>query len=765
MLKNLKLGTRLVLAFLFVGIVPFAVIGLVSMSKATIALQNQAFNQLEAVREIKKNQVSTYFKTIENQIATFSSNRMTIDAIFKFKDDLEAFAFENNIDETNLPEFKNQVRNFYETEFSPLYTKKNPGRKFDVDSLLNSLTSEGIALQYYYIKANPHPMESKKLLNEANDLSSYTRAHREYHPSFRNYMETFGFQDILLVDALNGTVLYSVSKKADFAAGLKDGPLKDTRLGRLFQTVISTSNHKKIVLEDYTGYGPSCEEPVSFIGSPVFDGDNLIGVAVFQLSLAPLNQIMTKRDGMGQTGETYLVGQDLLMRSDAFLSPQTFSAGAAFKSPKTAKIQTQTVSKALNGETGKQITQNYTHTKVLSAYTPLPILDLKWALIAEISKQEAFKSITALKYANTIVGGIGIGMILLIAFFISHSITKPIHQVVRGLEALAQGEGDLTMRLIASGKDEVATLAVKFNDFMGKLQSMIKDISNGIHTLSTASKSLENISDEMTLGSERTFEKSNTVASAAKEMSANMNSVSAAMEQSSTNTATVATAAREMTTTIAEIAENTGNAHEVTKEAVKQIRSATQKVLALGQAARKIDKITETITDISEQTNLLALNATIEAARAGEAGKGFAVVANEIKTLARQTAQATLDIRQQINDVQGSTSSTASSIEEIFRVINGINDIVTIISASVEEQSVSTCEIVDNITQTADGISDITENIAQSSATAESISEDIADVNLSADKITGSSSQVKSSAEQLSRLAESLNTLVGKFKI
>lgn len=765
MVSNLKLGTRLLMAFLFVGIVPFAVIATVSIMKASTALETQAFNQLEAVREIKKDQVLTYFKTIDNQIDTFAGNRMTADAIFKFKDNLEEFNFENNIDGDNLPGMKDELQTFYETEFSPVFTQKSKGEPFNYTDLIDGLSDESIALQYYYIKMNNNPIGSKHFLDEANDLSSYTRAHREYHPSFRNYMEKFGFQDILLVDAENGNILYSVSKKADFATSLKNGAYKNSHLSHIFETIITESKPGHTVLVDYAAYTPSYGEPVSFIGAPVYDGDRLIGAAVFQLSLPPLNQIMNKRDGMGKSGETYLVGQDLLMRSDSFLNPETFSAKASFKYPDKGKILTQVVPEALNGRSGKQATLNYSNNLVLSAYTPITFKNLQWALIAEISEAEAFHAVKALKYANTIIAVIGGIMIVLIALFISRSITKPIHKVVSGLKNLAKGEGDLTMRLTATGKDEIADLATKFNNFIEKLQSMIKDISTIVETLSTSSTSLEEISIEMTRGSKQTFDRSNTVSSAAEEMSLNMNSVSAAMAQSSTNTETVANAAKEMTTTINEIAKNTGNAHDVTEDAVKQIHSASQKVLALGQAAQKIDKITETITDISKQTNLLALNATIEAARAGESGKGFAVVANEIKTLARQTANATLDIQQQINDVQDSTSSTASSIEEISHVINRINDIVTVISASIDEQSASTSEIVENITQTASGILDIGENIAQSSTTAVNISEDIADVNISASEITNRSSQVKSSAEKLSSLALSLNTLVGKFKV
>ncbi len=765
MLKNLKLGTRLLLAFLLVGIIPFSVIGIVSLTKATTALKNQAFNQLEAVREIKKNQVQQYFKTIENQIATFSENRMTIDALFRLKDNLEELLFENNLDEDSLPKLKEALKAYYNSDIKPGYEKLNKGKVLPVDDIINKLSDEGVALQYYYIKDNEQPVGKKQMLDMANDLSEYTRTHRDYQASFRKYQEYFGFQDIFLVEAEKGNIVYSVKKKSDFGTSLINGPWAETALGKVFKKAKASGQRGAIILEDYARYTPSNEAPASFIASPVFDGEEMVGVAIFQMPLDRLNAIMNKRDGMGKTGETYIVGPDKLMRSDSFIDPANRSVVASFANPEKGKVTTPVVDKALKGQIGKQTLTSYGGNKVLCAFAPLKIMNLQWALMAEIADKEAFGSITALFVVITVVAIMGVVSIVAVALLVSRSITRPVKQVVDGLNELAQGEGDLTMRLKAKREDEIGMLALKFNEFMEHLQEMIKDVTTGIETLSSSSRELKDISLEMTSASEQTSDKSNMVAAAAEEMSANMNSVSVAMEQSSTNTEVVAKSAQEMTITINEISQNTGKAHEIAADAVTQIGAATKQVLELGTAAKEIDKITETITDISEQTNLLALNATIEAARAGEAGKGFQVVANEIKELARQTATATSDIQQQINDVQDSTSTTASAIEQISGVIAGVNEIVEVISAAVEEQSATTNEIVNNITQTSHGITEINENVSQSSTAASGISQDISDVNTSTSEMTTSSSQVKLSAEDLADLANQLNTLVGKFTV
>ncbi|MBL7179907.1 MAG: hypothetical protein ISS65_06810 [Desulfobacterales bacterium] len=314
-------------------------------------------------------------------------------------------------------------------------------------------------------------------------------------------------------------------------------------------------------------------------------------------------------------------------------------------------------------------------------------------------------------------------------------------------------------------RDELDKLAAWVNTFITQVSRIIKNISDHSETLSKSSIDLSNLSGQMSKGAENMSGKSNTVATAAEEMSSNINSVAAAMEQAATNINIVATAAEEMTATINEIAQNSGKARVITGEAVSQTQSASDKIQELGKAAQDVGKVTETITEISEQTNLLALNATIEAARAGDAGKGFAVVANEIKELARQTAAATREIKANIEGIQGSTAGTVKEIEQISKVINDVNEIVSTIAAAVEEQSVTTNEIASNVAQASQGIMEVNQNVAQSSTVSADIAKDIADVNQEANEISTSSSQVNLNATELSKLAEQLTKMVRKFKI
>lgn len=414
---------------------------------------------------------------------------------------------------------------------------------------------------------------------------------------------------------------------------------------------------------------------------------------------------------------------------------------------------------------GQKGVQSYTFKGVekIAGYAPVSIKS--WSIALTQDRKEFLKAPNAIR--NSLIAVI-IGAQLLVGFLIyfsSKSITRPINDAVAGLKDIAEGEGDLTMRLVVTSKDEIGEMAKWFNLFIEKLQIIIKQVSANSAHVSESSTNLSRISAELLAGADDTSQRSTNVATASEEMSTNINNVAAAMEQSATNLSMVAAASEEMSATIKEIAENAEKARGVASGAVSQSQSAHEKMNELGVAANKIGKVAETITEISEQTNLLALNATIEAARAGEAGKGFAVVANEIKELAKQTAIATLDIKAVIADVLSTTKSAETEIGQINGVMKGVNEIVATIATAVEEQAVTTQEIANNIAQASQGIQEVNENVSQSSVVSVSISQDIAEVSEASRNISKSSNDVQSNAQDLLNSAEELNTIVGKFKV
>ena len=331
-------------------------------------------------------------------------------------------------------------------------------------------------------------------------------------------------------------------------------------------------------------------------------------------------------------------------------------------------------------------------------------------------------------------------------------------------------EGDLTKRFDTADKpesklDELDFLGYNLNSFAQSLQDSMKKISKEASNLKTSSTEMNTIARELSDETDISAEKTVNVANNAEVMSEDMNAVAAAMEELSTNTQLIADSTAQMSETSKNIAQNAEKASHISNKAVERVDSASSRVDDLGNAANKIGQVSETITDISEQTNLLALNATIEAARAGEAGKGFAVVANEIKNLASQTTEATEQIKENIDWIQGSTSSTVEDIKEIAQVINEVNNIVNNISSAVDEQTSTIEDISINVSQGAEAVQEVSSNVANTSSASVEIAGDINEVSDSIGNVSSNSTHIATNSKKLSQLAKELHEMVNRFKI
>lgn len=301
---------------------------------------------------------------------------------------------------------------------------------------------------------------------------------------------------------------------------------------------------------------------------------------------------------------------------------------------------------------------------------------------------------------------------------------------------LAVAQGNLSKQIEASNAGEFKQLTSNANQMITSLKSSIRQMTEVATAVASSSEELTAVSKEMTQNAEQTAEQA-TLASASA-------------EQVSQNTNTVVTAVEEMNASIREIAKTVTEGAKVTVEAVKTADRTNHTINKLAQSSTEIGKVIKVITAIAGQTNLLALNATIEAARAGDAGRGFAVVANEVKELAKQTANATEDISQRIEAIQTDTKDAVAAITQITDIINQINDLQNTIASAIEEQTATTNEISRNIAEAAKGTSDIAKSIAI--------------VALNTQTTTAGTSNTLEAATELSRMAVDLHKVVNQFK-
>jgi methyl-accepting chemotaxis protein len=316
------------------------------------------------------------------------------------------------------------------------------------------------------------------------------------------------------------------------------------------------------------------------------------------------------------------------------------------------------------------------------------------AAYPEVDVAAKLRVVQAIAIACTLV--VSLLVVLAQYMLVRIFVVNPLGRLTHMIENIARGEGDVTRRLEVAGafdNDELGEVSHLFNLFMDKLQELLRGVVSHTSKLTVASQQLLDASNQITIDSGETAAQSASVSRVTEQVSQNLQGLSIGVS--------------EMVLTTQSIAANTTGAAKVAGTAVGVAQSATATVAKLGQSSAEIGQVIKVITSIAQQTNLLALNATIEAARAGEAGKGFAVVANEVKELAKQTAEATEDISRKIVAIQENTKGAEAAIGTVSGIINEINDISSTIASAAEEQSATTNEMTRHASEAASGASDI----------------------------------------------------------
>lgn len=597
--------------------------------------------------------------------------------------------------------------------------------------------------------------DKKDALDSAQDATAYSAAHFKYHPWLREVLKEKKYYDIFLFD-VDGNVIYSEQKEGDYATNAVDGKWKDTDLMSLFRDLKASPANGRVKYYDIKRYAPSDNAPSAFIGTSVHDdAGNFIGVIALQVPTDYISQAL-EVEGSDEMGlEVHLIGMDGYLRNDPDLTDK--------ENPVLEeKITASNVAKAIKGEEGSSWDVDG-EDETLNAYRRIEIEGVQYVLLVDILKSQVLEGVNAIEKAimlNMIVIQI---IIILIAIFVSRSLSVPVNKMVVAMNKLANREYQTEVPSLGRG-DEIGKMAKAVQVFkdngirvqeMEAQQEAIKaeaerEKKNGmnmlandfdsrtsgiIQALSSAATEMQATANQMTNSSSNTAEASSLVAAAAT--------------QADSNVQTVASASEELSASSSEIAKQIASVAQKSTRASQEAANTSREVNELNSLADSIGEVVGAIKGIAEQTNLLALNATIEAARAGEAGKGFAVVADEVKKLAMETAQKTEQIDERVGRIQNAIRSSVDAVQRIISDVKQIDEATTTVASAVEEQYAATAEIGRNVAEASTG----TQQVAQT----------ILSVQRNAEETGQAAHTVLDAAGELARISSDLQLQVKEF--
>lgn len=577
------------------------------------------------------------------------------------------------------------------------------------------------------------------------DTPAYQQIYNEIDPYFRKYLDAYGYPDMYFICAAHGHVMYTVSRGNDLGTNLKVGTFRDSGLGRLWSRVV---REKRTVLMDFSQYAPDNKKPAAFIGTPLYnEAGDLYAVLSLQLNSWEINQIMQEKEGMGDTGETYLVGNDYLMRSDSRLSEGTTLM--------LRRAKTESVHLGLQHQSGEIVTTNYRGQEVLSSFTDIGLnevlsADFDWIIVAEITTAEAFSPIRELAKNTALLALLLIFLSSLVGYSIARPIVRPLAELSEKFSRISTG--DLTVEVTKTHRqDEVGKLMNAVYHMVHTLRNQVEKIKGGTNSLAASISEISATVTQLATSSTETSATIIEVGSTVEEVRHTVHLTSDKAEQ----VAREASQANQISMAGKQASEEAVDGMKKINEEMEYI---AESIIRLSEQTQNIGEIIGAVNDLTDQSNLLSVNAAIEAAKAGEYGKGFAVVAQEVKSLAEQSKEATSQVKTILNDIQKATSAAVMATERGSKAVEaGMNltgeagDTIATLERTVAESSQAVDQISASSQQQLAGVDQLVmamENIKE--ATAQNVD---------------STKQIENATHALEDLSRSLKMVAERFKV
>lgn len=514
--------------------------------------------------------------------------------------------------------------------------------------------------QKLYVQDNPNPAGRKELFDAAPDGSEYSKTHALYHPWFRNYRKTKEYANILLVDPA-GNVVYSVVKGLDYATNLISGQWSDTQLATAYRAA-SAGAPGEIFYARFKRYPASNEEPAAFIASPVFDGEERVGVLIFQMPVDRLNRTLAGNGGLGQTGDFVLVGPDGTYRNDTPRTPENDMLTTRYTGARNLSTLSDTV-------------DTWRDDGLMIAGTAFDFHGARQQLLARITEAEVNTLLHRAIYITALIGLALLASIAFLSILLGRSLARPIMKTVSVIEQFASGDLDVT--LDENHHDEIGVMAKAINRMRANLS----------RTVMVARQLADNVAS----GSTQLQEAARQVSHGVNDQASSVQETAAAME--------------EMAASIRQNADASGRTQSASTRIAEDARICARAMQQTAMAMKDIADKSMAVEDITRKIELLALNASVEAARAGEHGKGFAVVAAEVSKLAELSKEAAGAIQQSSIEGRNTAEQTNQMLTALLPEIEKAKDLVEGISVASEEQATGAQQVnvavrrLDEVTQ------------------------------------------------------------------